>query len=138
MKKIIILLFILSNAVMFLFLKAFLLSLIVTSLVFGIIILICIGFSIRTKDHHYFEVNMQNKDPEKGMKWYEDHIKSHLKIMRYTIVSQNGSKVIYKPAFGYDMYEPFVEVDYDLYCISIKGSPLIKRILADLLEINFS
>lgn len=99
--------------------------------------LFILGFMIRLKKKTPFEVNLNNIDKNKSLRWYEDEIRVQLKMMRYKLVEKDGDVEKFKPAFGYDMYEPIIEIDFNMYYISIKGSPLIKRTLSDILDIKF-
>ena len=99
--------------------------------------LFVIGFMVRHLSQVEFEINAQNKDPEKGLKWYEDRILQQISDMRYREYLQTGELRKFRPTGLYQVLESKIELRVSAYDITVKSSKMMRRILSDLVEIKF-
>lgn len=84
-----------------------------------------------------FEINTQNKDPEKGLRWYEEQIIEQIKDMRYReYLTLKGIRK-FRPTGLYQVLESKIELHTSPYAINIKCSKMMRRIISDLVEIKF-
>lgn len=100
-------------------------------------LLLTIGLYKRKIEYVEYEVNINNIDPQKGLRWYENEIRKQINALLFTIKSQSGNIVIYQAPLLYLVNEDLIEVDYDMYYIKIKSSRTVKKVMENLLEINF-
>lgn len=117
------------------FFLPFKLSLIISWLVGLIYGLFCIGFMVRTLKVIEFEINVQNKDPQKGFHWYKEQIERQLNYMLYE-KEDFFEGVIYHPRRLYRIFESPVKLTYNPYYITISSSRMMMRILLELVEIK--
>jgi hypothetical protein len=82
------------------------------------------------------EINTSNKDPQKGLDWYEDKIRERLKDLRFEFKEEKDGVEIFKPRGLYKVYESDVEIERTPYHIRLKGSRLFLRWVQDLTEIR--
>lgn len=108
----------------------------IMSLIFGFIYgLFSMGFMVRTLKVIEFEINMQNKDPQKGFHWYKEELTMQMKHMHFKH-EDRGSIQTYLPCRLYKIYESPVVFTYDAYSIHIRASRMMMRILLDVVEMK--
>lgn len=112
-------------------------ALIAAAVVGFIYSLFVIGFMVRQLTLVEFEINAQNKDPEKGLKWYEDRILGQIHDMRYREYLKVNEIRKFRPTGLYQVLESKIEVHVSAYDITIRCSKMMKRIISDLIEIDF-
>lgn len=112
----------------------FKLAFIIASIFAAIAGLMSSGFMVRKLKVEEFEINTTNKDPEKGLDWYEDIIREQLRDMRFVYKTTIGSTEIFKPRGLYRIYESDIELERQAYWIRLKGSRLFVRLIKDLME----
>lgn len=96
-----------------------------------------VGFMSRNLKEVKFEINTQNKDPEKGLRWYEEQIIEQIKDMRYReYLTLKGIRK-FRPTGLYQVLESKIELHTSPYAINIKCSKMMRRIISDLVEIKF-
>ena len=113
--------------------KAFIGSLVV-GLIYSFFV---VGFMARNLKEVEFEINAQNKDPEKGLKWYEEEILQQISDMRYREYLNVKGLRKFRPTGLYQVLESKIEFRTDPYAINVKCSKMMRRIFSDLVEIKF-
>lgn len=112
-------------------------ALIAAAVVGFVYCLFVVGFMVRHLAIVEFEINAQNKDPEKGLRWYEEKILEQIHDMRYREYLSTGELRKFRPTGLYQVLESKIELRVSAYDISMKSSKMMRRILGDLVEINF-
>lgn len=128
------LLFILGLIVLFLFTEIKL-ALIISLFYSFILSLSVLGFTQRTLKSVTLEVNMNNKSSDKGMKWYEDRIRKQILDNGFQFFDKEDMAEVFKPRTLYKVYEPTIYLEVETYCITVKASRLMVRMIADYIEI---
>ena len=110
-------------------------------IIFALVLLISglfyLGFKVRTSiERLSFEINSANKDPQKGLQWYQDQITRQVESMRYNLIEDRPGRKHYVPWGIYSIMEGPVLIKFDAYSIEINASRMMMRILLDLVEIS--
>lgn len=111
------------------------LAAIVATIVGFIIGLMSSGFMVRKLKVEEVEINTNNKDPDKGLDWYEERIREQLKDMRFVPKIKKGDTEIFKPRGLYRIFESDIELERQVYWIRLRASRLFLRIIEDLIEV---
>ena len=119
------------------FMYPFLKALLASSIIGFVYSLFVVGFMVRQLKEVVFEINAQNKDPEKGLRWYEEQILEQILDMRYREYLNVDGLRKFRPTGLYLVLESKIELRVTPYAISVKSSRMMCRILGDLVEINF-
>lgn len=83
-----------------------------------------------------FEINSTNKDPLKGLSWYENEIVSHMHDLRYRIkVDQKELKIWQPRTISQNMGGDF-KMEVTPYSITIEGPRGMVRIVKSVLDLE--
>ena len=94
------------------------------------------GYTRRALKSQRFEVNMQNKMKERGMRWYEERIREQIFDHGFTFShKEDNGEEVFSPRTLYQVYEPDIKLRVDTYSIEFEASRLMVRIISDYLEI---
>ena len=94
------------------------------------------GFTRRELKSQHFEVTMQNKAIDRGMKWYEDRIREQIFDHGFNFSHKEKDGVeVFAPRTLYQVYEPKIRLKVETYSIEVEASRLMIRIISDYLEI---
>lgn len=114
-------------------LKLALLTSLIASCIFGIF---ASGFMVRTLKTQSFEINTTNKDPRKGLDWYQDRIFEQLNDLRFLKLSESDGTFTYTPRGLYKVFESEVLIERTPYFIKVTGSRLIIRLISSYVDIS--
>lgn len=94
------------------------------------------GFMTRMMKTAVLEVTPANKDPQKGIQWYEDEIKQQIRDMRFKKVGKQSGFEVYHPQGFRKLWEGRIELTSDAYHVRVVASRMMIRILSDIVEIK--
>ena len=83
-----------------------------------------------------FEINLQNKDKQKGLVWYKEKIEEHLHDLNYEIIEKNNNLIIFRPSPRARIMGGEVKILITPYSISMQGPRGVIRILCSILDIK--
>lgn len=93
----------------------------------------CSGFMQRTLKTEELFINASNKDPQKGLRWYEEQIRDTLYSFRFTYTGTIGNVEHFKASGLYQVFESNIELEVSPFEIRLRASRLQIRIIKDLL-----
>ena len=105
----------------------------VSGIIYGVF---CLGFMSRFLKTSVFEVNSENRDPQKSMQWYADTIRSQIIEMRFKRIGKSNELEVFHPTGLYKIVERRIELRADPYSVNVKASKFMVRVLSDLVEIK--
>ena len=109
---------------------------ILATIVAFIIGLMSSGFMVRKLKVEEFEININNKDFDKGLDWYEELIREQLRDMRFVAKHKIGNIETFGPRGLYRIFESDIELERQVYWIRLRASRLFLRIIEDLIKIH--
>lgn len=112
------------------------LAAIVATIAGGIMGLMSSGFMVRKLKVEEIEINTTNKDPDKGLDWYEEQIREQLRDMRFISKCRLGATETFKPRGLYRIFESDIELERQVYWIRLRASRLFLRLIEDLIDIR--
>lgn len=109
-------------------------------LISGIVSLLFLVFMLshleRNLRRSQFEINPSNKDPKKGLSWYEKEMENFLLDLSYELTGSNNGIKSFRPRMRQRIMGGEVEIERTPYLIIIKGPSGIVQILAKVVEIE--
>lgn len=110
----------------------------ITLIVFLFIILVLsVGFFQRKPEIVSYEININNIDKNKSLRWYEKEVKSQINCLLFSEEETKDGVVKYKSPLIYSVNEEYMYVEYNLFYIKIESSKTIQRVISNLVEIDF-
>lgn len=83
-----------------------------------------------------FEINTSNKDPLKGLSWYEEEIIAHMRDLRYRIKVDTRELKVWEPrTISQNMGGAF-KMEVTPYSITIEGPRGVVRIVKSILDLE--
>jgi hypothetical protein len=101
-----------------------------------IFILFAIFHQSKNLQSEVFEINSQNKDPQKGLYWYKEKIYQHLKELNYERKESLSDHEIWIPSPRARIMGGEVKITSTPYSITIEAPRGFIRILISILEIK--
>lgn len=114
-------------------LKLALLTSAIASLLFG---LFSCGFMVRTLKVETLEINSTNKDPQKGLDWYQERIFEQLYDLRFITMNKSKEFTTFSPRGLYKIYESDVSVERTPYYIKITASRLVLKLISSYVDLS--
>jgi len=111
-------------------------AIVMASVAGSVYALFCLGFMSRLMRTQVFEVNSENRDPQKSMQWYADTIREQIVEMRFKKVGSSTKLEVYHPNGLYKIVERRVELRADTYSVEVRASRFMIRVLSDLVEVK--
>jgi hypothetical protein len=98
--------------------------------------LFSVGFMKRVLVRAKLEVNVTNKDPQKGLEWYAESIRDQISALNFYEAKSELNITYFRPRGLFKIFEPEIELEITTYCIQITASRLMVRLIKVDIEIE--